>query len=322
MDDGEVESSTNLPHDAFASTRPAADEAALVAAYEAAEHTRLEQIARDSKLRAQRKRVGMLEHLLMELDKLVLLQLITIYYLECVADERRRRADACSNSFFWLCMRACLHVAVLTPLPPSGPQRDDQHDFLFSILLPFAVCASLHATYPAPSAGETARFYLHGGLLMDLIGQKGPTSRWRLAALDACVVVLQLVMASVHVKHRALKKPLQQDHAPAQAGDGAAGGTTAQDLDAEERGVLRRTDSLSGGSEPDSDGTEDGLSARAIGGGGLESGQAVVADLFVWDAMVQEHARSQAAERMRARSHAADVSLAPLQQLRAALQGG
>ena len=110
--------------------------------------------------------------------------------------------------------------------------------------------------------------------MIDFIGQQGPTSRWKLGALDMCILFLQLVMVSVHVKRRELKKKL----AKLSAGGGAPSTTTTttntrttsdsaavndnaardQDADDEERGVLHRTDTLSDlGIDPDND--EDAL---------------------------------------------------------------
>lgn len=96
--------------------------------------------------------------------------------------------------------------------------------------------------------------------MIDFIGQEGPTSKWKLGGLDLCILLLQLIMVTVHVKRRELKKKLAKlsagtpatndtdtsdaadDTAQATASDNAA---REQDADDEERGVLRRTDTLS-----------------------------------------------------------------------------
>ena len=90
------------------------------------------------------------------------------------------------------------------------------------------------------------RGYLHGGLIVDLIGQKGPTSKVHLVLLDLLVLVLQCVMLTVHLEKEVLSKELV-----ALAGSGAPVPTStaevqpredavsAQDMDAEERGVMR-----------------------------------------------------------------------------------
>lgn len=98
------------------------------------------------------------------------------------------------------------------------------------------------------------RGYLHGGVIIDFVGQKAPTSRLGLLLLDCLVLMLQCVMCGVWLEKDRLKKievtlrsvaaggvpktnattptPLV---APATVGDTAS----TQDLDAEERGVLR-----------------------------------------------------------------------------------
>jgi hypothetical protein len=105
-----------------------------------------------------------------------------------------------------------MHVSMLTPMPDALGERlpDEPKPFLPLVLVSFLVTFVLHQTYPAPSAGEDTRGYLHGGLVIDFIGQQGPTSRWRLAALDVCILLLQLLMVAVHVKRRDLKTALRR----------------------------------------------------------------------------------------------------------------
>jgi hypothetical protein len=202
---------------------------------------------------------------------------------------------------------------LLTPMPDTAAldrPPDEPKPFLM-LLLSFAINFLLHLTYPAPSAGEDTRGYLHGGLMIDFIGQQGPTSKWKLGALDICILFLQLVMVSVHVKRRELKKKLAKlsaggsattttnratsDSAPeatAQAtNDNAA---REQDADDEERGVLHRTDTLSDiGADPDSE--EDALlpssseSSHADALDILTSGQCVIGEFTVFDTLLQEN---------------------------------
>jgi hypothetical protein len=103
-----------------------------------------------------------------------------------------------------------MHVSMLTPMPDALGERlpDEPKPFLPLVLVSFLVIFVLHQTYPAPSAGEDTRGYLHGGLVIDFIGQQGPTSRWRLAALDVCILLLQLLMVAVH------QRRLTTRHAP------------------------------------------------------------------------------------------------------------
>jgi hypothetical protein len=258
-----------------------------------------DQLARERRLDAKRKRIRMLNDVLRELDLAVYMQLITIYHCDC--------------SFFWFAVRAVIHGTLLTPpADPVGERPPDEpKPFLPLVLCAFLANFLLHQLYPAPTAGEDTRGYLHGGLMIDFIGQQGPTSKWKLGALDLCVLCLQLVMVSVLVKRRELKKKLAKLSAGATATttttNTAAAATTddaaealanetaarEQDADDEERGVLRRSDTLSDiGVDADDD--EALLSSSGDAGHPdaldiLTSGQCVIGDFSLIDTLLQEN---------------------------------
>ncbi|KAF2438659.1 DUF1746-domain-containing protein [Karstenula rhodostoma CBS 690.94] len=254
-----------------------------------------EQRVKERRLDAKRKRVVFLDHLLRELDTLVFLELITLYHLDC--------------SFFWFAVRVVIHGSLLTPLPDIGlhRQHDEHKPFLPLVLFCFAINFLLHLTYPAPSAGEETRGYLHGGLMIDFIGQHGPTSKWKLAGLDMCILLLQLVMVSVHVKRRQAKKTVAQisagttetvardEESAEQASEDSA--AREQDGDAEERGVLGRTDTLSdmGVDEDEEDAllsSSEGVQTDALDV--LISGQCIIGDFSLVDTLLDEHQKYQA----------------------------
>lgn len=211
-----------------------------------------------------------------------------------------------------------MHGSLLTPVnetatlsrPPLEPQP-----FLPVLVFYFCINFLLHMTYPAPSAGEDTRGYLHGGLMIDFIGQQGPTSKWKLGAMDLCVLFLQLVMVSVHVKRRELKKKLANLSAGSEpttstettdtiAADATRDSTAQaqtmqenaareQDADDEERGVLHRTDTLSDAGA-NNDEEEDALLSTSDGSlpAGLEllnSGQCIIGDFTLIDTLLQEN---------------------------------
>jgi hypothetical protein len=147
--------------------------------------------------------------------------------------------------------------------------------------------------------------------MIDFIGQQGPTSKWKLGALDVCILFLQLVMVSVHVKRRELKKKLAKlsaggapttsdaERATSDSPDQTAEATTSenaareQSADDEERGVLRRTDTLSDiGIDPDE---EDALLSSSSDAGQpdaldiLTSGQCAIGDFSLIDTLLQEN---------------------------------
>ncbi|KAF2198793.1 DUF1746-domain-containing protein [Delitschia confertaspora ATCC 74209] len=275
---------------------------------------------KERKLRAKRQRIDFLDHLARELDTIIFLLLITIYYLDC--------------SFFWFMVRALIHLTLFTPLP--NPALNRQHEenipFLSPLLVSFLANFILHLTFPAPSAGEDTRGYLHGGLMIDFIGQEGPTSKLKLAGLDICLLVLQLVMLSVHVKRRDLKKRLANSRGITETsppGDGREA-NLEQDADSEERGILRRTDTLS--DVDDEIDEEDALLPRTIDESsrtgtdlldGLASGQVIIAELYPLTTLRQEH-RNYEASRQSGGESATTSSLSPqtlrqLQDIRARL---
>ncbi len=88
------------------------------------------------------------------------------------------------------------------------------------------------------------RGYLHGsGLLIDFVGQEGPTSKLRLVVLDVLVLFLQLLALAATVERQALKTgfglPLAPGGTAAVASNGRA--SARQDHDSEERGVRRES---------------------------------------------------------------------------------
>lgn len=217
-------------------------------------------------------------------------------------------------------------------------QHDEHKPYLPMILFTFTVNFLLHLLYPAPAAGEETRGYLHGGLMIDFIGQQGPTSKWKLASLDIALLLLEMVMLAVHVKRRDLKKNLARISAGAETSDtaaaeGSADAETAssappaapvnttnteaaareQDADAEERGVLRRTDTFSDlGADPEED-EENVLlpsseTRHADALDMLTSSQCVVAELTLIDTLLQAHADYNVYRQTRAESSSSSSS--------------
>lgn len=135
-------------------------------------------------------------------------------------------------------------------MPAPRPQ-------MYTIFCSNMLCMLLHLLFALPEATETMRGYLHGGVIIDFIGQKAPASKLSLLLLDCIVLVLQCVMCAVWLEKDRIKKiditlksvaaggfPKGRHPAteagPATAPDLELGTTTSrQDLDAEERGILR-----------------------------------------------------------------------------------
>lgn len=135
-------------------------------------------------------------------------------------------------------------------MPAPRPQ-------MYTIFASNIICMLLHIFSALPEASETMRGYLHGSTLIDFIGQKAPTSRFSLLLLDCIILIFQCVMCAVWLEKDKLKKieatlrtvaaggfPKKRDPTSAPAPTavvdvGMGAGTSTQDLDSEERGILR-----------------------------------------------------------------------------------
>lgn len=132
-------------------------------------------------------------------------------------------------------------------MPAPRPQ-------IYTVFATNVLCMLLHLLLALPEASETMRGYLHGGVIIDFVGQKAPTSRLGLLLLDCLVLLLQCVMCAVWLEKDRLKKievtlrsvaaggvpKTNATTTPPQAAPASAvDATPTQDLDAEERGVLR-----------------------------------------------------------------------------------
>jgi hypothetical protein len=99
----------------------------------------------------------------------------------------------------------------------------------------------LHLVTSLPTAGETTRGFMHGGIIIDFIGQKAPTSRLSLLLIDTVILAIQCLMLAVHQEREGLRKlvyPATRSVA-VPGGGNILGVAAGQDHDAEERGVLR-----------------------------------------------------------------------------------
>ncbi len=176
----------------------------------------------------------------------------------------------------------------ILPEPPTQP-------YIGGIIGTNLVCLGCHLLFPKPEAGEAARGYLHGGLLLDFVGQLGPSSKLRLVLLDMFILLLQLIALAATVKRRSMgkSKPPTTTRAARSTSDSAVATLSDQDHDAEERGLLRRSPSpLASFSSR----TESHLASRTPPSSRthamvdlLASGQSVIAELYVWDTLRDQH---------------------------------
>ncbi|KAK0260023.1 hypothetical protein B0A54_09507 [Friedmanniomyces endolithicus] len=172
-----------------------------------------------------KKRGELLDDLLRSVDILVYAELSTIYYMDC--------------SFIRLMLRVMVQFVFLTPKPPIFPEPPPNRPYIGAILGTNILCFILHAWFAAPSAGEATRGYMHGGLAIDFVGQKGPSSKVHLLLLDLLVVMLQLIHLSAHITRQRLKQGSISVTTPSGRRYTPSASTSRQDIDAEERGVRR-----------------------------------------------------------------------------------
>ncbi|KAH0560088.1 hypothetical protein GP486_003394 [Trichoglossum hirsutum] len=173
-------------------------------------------------LRTKRRRDAV-DHILRNLDILIYCHLSVLYYMDV--------------SIFRFILRAAIQLNFLTPKPPIFPEMPKHRPYVGAIFGSNILCCLLHLLYARPEAGEATRGYLHGGMIIDFVGQKGPISKLRLLTLDLVVLTLQLVMLSVHIKRQTLRSA--SSTVGRSTPDAEVTAPSIQDHDLEERGLRR-----------------------------------------------------------------------------------
>ena len=159
---------------------------------------------------------------------------------------------------FRLVIRSAAQSFFLTPKSEDFLiPLDTRRAHLFAVVVPNLLCLLLHMFTSLPTASEANRGYLHGGTVIDFIGQKAPTSAHGLVALDVVVIAIQFLMLAVHTERERLRRIVNPPReatvaaaaraiSRARGADAATGTTTpaaapptVADLDAEERGERR-----------------------------------------------------------------------------------
>jgi hypothetical protein len=151
-------------------------------------------------------------------------------------------------------MRSLVQYMYLTPKPEDFVKlMPSPRPHIYTLVVSNVICMLLHLLLALPEASETMRGYLHGGVIIDFVGQKAPTSRLGLLLLDCLVLILQCIMCAAWLEKDRLKKievtlrsvaaggvpKTNANMTTPQLASSTAGNTAPiQDLDAEERGVL------------------------------------------------------------------------------------
>lgn len=109
---------------------------------------------------------------------------------------------------------------------------------LVLVVVPNLWCMLVHVFASLPEGPDYHRGYQHGGLIIDFVGQKPPTSRIYYILADLVLLALQCLMLTIHTEREKLRlalktfRPITTDPAAE-----LALGRTLEDLDAEEQGI-------------------------------------------------------------------------------------
>ncbi|RPB27151.1 DUF1746-domain-containing protein [Terfezia boudieri ATCC MYA-4762] len=175
------------------------------------------------------------------------------------------------NSFFRFFIRCAIQLNFLTPKPinlPTPPQRRSVIIGLFGWTI-FNLL--IHILGSAPEAGEASGGWLHGGLIIDFIGQEGPISKVRLAITDVTILLLQLVILAATIAKLGLLEGVTEGR---RRGGDAEEGIRTHDLDSEERGERRGERQSENAEEFDlEDGNDDDDGIDDLGRGGERRGE-------------------------------------------------
>jgi len=146
-----------------------------------------------------------------------------------------------SCSILLFLFRAIIQLIFFTPkASPFDPTRNQP--YIGAIFSSNIFCMIFHAFFIWPEVDETTRGYLHGGLFIDFIGQKGPVSVGRLISFDLLVMVVDFVMLGLVIERVRTVDSTSESQSQSQSQSGAGAEAEAerqQDHDSEERGVLR-----------------------------------------------------------------------------------
>ncbi|KAI9687219.1 MAG: hypothetical protein M1822_002262 [Bathelium mastoideum] len=251
-----------------------------------------------------RKRAEFLEDILRAFDLIIYAELSAVYYMDC--------------SFLRMILRAIIQFFYLTPKPAMFPDPPRNRPYPVGLMIGTNIfCALLHLWVSRPEAGEATRGYLHGGLLLDFVGQEGPSSKIHMVALDVLILLLQLVMLCAFIERQNLKHALasiNESGAAVSAATQQSPGSSApvaQDHDHEERGLLRsdphalddiELQALTPAgttartrAEESGDADERLASTRSTRGtdahifDAFNSGQMIVVDLHMWDTVRNQY---------------------------------
>jgi hypothetical protein len=166
------------------------------------------------------------------MEFLIFAELSALYYMEC--------------NLVLLLARFAFHFSTLSLKERAGLSYDPQNRVSYWLIMAAnAFCFTWHWLQSLPQGPDFHRGYQHGGILIDFIGQKPPTSRVYYLLADLVIFVLQMLMVTISSEYfilrSRLKPPHQQPIVISNARQPEVAAAIAnhmgRDLDAEERGL-------------------------------------------------------------------------------------
>lgn len=156
---------------------------------------------------------------------------------------------------FRFIIRAVGQYLYLTPKDESFPfVMPAGRIHVMLVAIPNFICMLLHLFASLPTGPDYHRGYLHGGLIIDFVGQKPPSSRIYFLLADLAILAVQSLMLTVHNEREKLRvtlktfRPMVPDIVQE-----ALAAPTIEDLDAEERGISREMSGLTAISDDTND---------------------------------------------------------------------
>jgi Fungal domain of unknown function (DUF1746) len=202
-----------------------------------------------------------------------------------------------SNSFLRFALRCLAQLIYLMPRTSSMlPDAPANSPFVGGVVGTNLLCIFCHLYFARPQAGEATRGYLHGGLMLDFVGQKAPSSKLPLFLMDFMILGFQLIALAATLKRRELAK--SKGSRPNAISNTTEPSSAGQDHDAEERGILRSSSTLSPTAEPSNSQSllevPEGSCRRQPPNRALGkaetfwSGQSTVAELYIFDTLKEK----------------------------------
>lgn len=140
---------------------------------------------------------------------------------------------------FRFVLRSAGQYMYLTPKDESFPfLMPATRVHVLLVLIPNVVCMASHLFGTLPVGPDFHRGYQHGGLVIDFIGQRPPAWKLDYVLADVVILLVQCFMLTVHTEREHLRAALKTFRPVFPLVEDTMTRST-EDLDAEERGVLR-----------------------------------------------------------------------------------